>query len=111
MPQLTLSDGDLVKKTLRTTLVMVGSTALWLGVLSGAVIMTTGPSASGTPEVKAEKSASGPLGPGGASVGGPAGPAVKGLTGPGGPGAGGSLRSVRRGGPARPEAAHPGDPI
>jgi hypothetical protein len=56
MPQLTLSDGDLLKKTLRTTLVMLGTTALWLGGLTGVVVMTTGP-ASGSAESKAEKAA------------------------------------------------------
>ena len=59
MPQFTLTDGDLLKKTLRTTLVMLGSTALWLGALSGAVVVITGPSAAGTSESKAEKAAAG----------------------------------------------------
>jgi len=53
MPQLSLSDGDLVKKTLRTTLVMLGSTAVWLAGLTTVVVMTTGPSsAAATPDSK-----------------------------------------------------------
>ncbi len=101
MPQFTLTDGDLLKKTLRTTLVMLGSTALWLGALSGAVVVITGPSAAGTSESKAEKAAAGastgpsmPLGPKG-PMGLPAG------------------RAHRSAGAAVPKAepAHPGDPI
>jgi len=59
MPNLTLSDGELLKKTLRTTLVMVGSTALWLGMLSGVVLISTGSSASGAAESKGEKAEKG----------------------------------------------------
>jgi hypothetical protein len=51
----TLSDGELFKKTLRTTLVMLGSTAVWLGALTGAVLVSTGPSAAGGAEAKADK--------------------------------------------------------
>jgi hypothetical protein len=51
----TLTDGELVKKTLRTTLVMLGTTALWLGALSGAVIVTT--STSTPSDSKVEKAA------------------------------------------------------
>ena len=57
MPQFTLSDGELMKKTLRTTLVMVGTTALWLGGLTGAILMTPGPSAAA--EAKMEKAEKG----------------------------------------------------
>jgi hypothetical protein len=55
----TLSDGELLKKTLRTTLVMLGTTTLWVGALSGGVFMVTGPSSSAEPESKVEKPATG----------------------------------------------------
>jgi hypothetical protein len=99
MPQLALTNGELLKKTLRTTLVMVGSTALWLGALTGAVVFGTGSSA--TADAKLEKAAAGP-----ATVL-PGGPAVK------APGAMPGLRTGRHGGPGAPkvEAVHPGDPI
>jgi hypothetical protein len=100
-----LSDGELVKKTLRTTLVMLGSTALWLGLLSGAVIVSTGPSSPA--ETKVEKAA----GPATGGPGAPTGPARAGERGGGGPG-GVNPRSVHPSRPMpKPEPPHAGDPI
>jgi hypothetical protein len=101
MPQAALTNGELLKKTLRTTLVMVGSTAVWLGALSGAVMLTTGSPAVESKAEKAEKAAgAGPLNSPGAF-------------GPKGPGGVVAPRSVHRSGPAllKGEPAHPGDPI
>jgi len=97
MPQLTLSNRELFKKTLRTTAVMVGSTALWLGALSFAAVVTTGPEGSSTNEAVAEKA-------GGAPV---PGAAAKGSAG---------VLTPRPGhrpliGGAKSEAPNPGDPI
>jgi hypothetical protein len=95
MPQAALTDGELLKKTLRTTLLMVGSTALWLGVLSGAVVLTTG-----APESKVEKATVGP-----ATTGAPGGTVLKGA------GLGG-LKAVRgRSVGTSKDGVHPGDPI
>ena len=41
MPQTALSNGELLKKTLKTTLVMVGSTAVWLGGISVVAMLAT----------------------------------------------------------------------
>jgi hypothetical protein len=56
MAQLTLSDAELLKKALWTTSVMLGATALWLGGMSGAVVLATGSSSSssGASESKVE---------------------------------------------------------
>ncbi len=93
-----LTDGELFKKTLRTTLVMLGSTALWLGVLTGAVLVSTGSSTSGAAESKVDKPASTTP----AAV--PAGQS------PRGPGVNPSPRSIHQR-PQKLEAPHPGDPI
>jgi hypothetical protein len=70
MPQL-ITDGELVKKTVKTTLVMLGSTALWVGGLTAAVLFTTSPSAGTS---KAEKAPAASAAPGmGAPVTVPAG--------------------------------------
>ena len=95
----TLTDGELWKKTLRTTLVMLGTTGLWLGVLSGAVIVSTGPSTSAAPESKVDKSAAQAPGAG------PAGAAPRGA------GPVPSPRSIHQSRPQKVEAPHPGDPI
>ena len=97
MPQLTLTDGEILKKTLRTTLLMVGTTALWLGALSGLVMATTG-SASEHGESKLDRGA----------VATPPG-----LLGPTGPAAVGGVKSMHR--PTPPltgsDGARSGDPI
>jgi len=94
----TLTDGELFKKTLRTTLVMLGTTALWLGVLSGAIIVSTGASTSATPESKVEKAAA--QAPGSP----PAGAAPHG-------GAAIPSPRVHQSRPLKTEGPHPGDPI
>jgi len=110
MPQIALTNGELFKKTLRTTLLMVGSTALWLGVLSSAVVLTTS-SASATADSKSDKpgSASGTIVPG--SPGAPgAAPGSPGFRAPGGLD---RMKSLHRPGLGAPktDGVHPGDPI
>jgi hypothetical protein len=101
MPQFALTNGELLKKTLRTTLVMVGSTALWLGALTGAVVVGTGSVSSATADAKLEK------GVGAAATILPRGPTLRGPRGMPG------MNPVRRGGLGAPRvgAVHPGDPI
>jgi hypothetical protein len=102
MPQL-ITDGELVKKTLRTTLVMLGSTAVWLAALTGAVVVTTGPSSGADAKAeKAEKASAGmptaPMAPmQGALKNGAAMP--------------GPRTMHRAGSPAKAEPSHTGDPI
>jgi hypothetical protein len=104
MPQAALTNGELFKKTLRTTLVMVGSTALWLGALTGAVVLTTGSTASGQAESKNEK-------PEKAAGAAPA--TVPGAAQPKGPGGVMGLKSMHRSSPAglKADPPRPGDPI
>jgi len=95
MPQFSLSNGELLKKSLRVTGLMVGTTALWLGALSGAVMMSTGSSSSGAVDSKVEKAAGGVTPPG-----------PRGLQ-------SSSVKTLRHGAPETPkgDAPHPGDPI
>jgi hypothetical protein len=109
MPQAALTDQELWKKTLRTTLVMVGSTALWLAALSGAVVLSTGsgaPDKAGSKGDKGDKVEKVEHGTAPGSSGG----AVPSR----GPGLGAPPRMGRHGGPAvppKPESPHPGDAI
>jgi len=99
----TLTDGELLKKTLRTTLVMLASAAVWVGALSGAVIVVTAPSSSAaTSETKVDKPASPALG------GLPANPIPRGAAGLANP------RAIHQSRPmSKPEPPHAGagDPI
>ena len=110
MPQVALTNGELWKKTLRTSLVMVGSTALWLGVLSGAVVMTTG-SASPAADSKLEKAGGAAGVPG--LAGAPGSPPAPGSPGFRGPGGLDRMKSLHRPGLVTPktDSVHPGDPI
>jgi hypothetical protein len=72
MPQL-ITDGELVKKTVKTTLVMLGSTALWVGGLTAAVLFSTSPPGAGATS-KVDKTPAASAAPGiGAPVTVPAG--------------------------------------
>lgn len=95
MPQAALTDGELLKKTLRTTLVMVGSTAVWLGILTSVVMMSTSGVASEGSEGTGEKGS-----PAAAASGGTLQRAIV------------SPKNVHRGTATKIEAPpHPGDPI
>jgi hypothetical protein len=101
MPQFMLTDGELVKKTLRTTLIMVGGTFVWLGMLSGAVILSTGAVSADAADSKSESAAHGATGT--ATIPGA----------PGGPVKGAAVKSGRRPAVGAPKAdtPHAGDPI
>jgi hypothetical protein len=109
MPQAALTDGDLLKKTLRTTLIMLGTTALWLGGLSGVVLATTGSSSKDAMADSKGEKVTGPL-PG--ALSGPLPGAPPGAPGPKGP-LGPGMKSLHRPGAAmpKPEVPHTGDPI
>ncbi len=98
MAQLSMNDGDLFRKSLRTVLVMVGVTLAWLGLLSGVVVAATGTGSSEADRQPKEKvTGSGNVVPG-----------------PHGPAAVGGVRSMHRPAPAAPAAGAPGasgDPI
>jgi hypothetical protein len=102
MAQHALTDGDLLKRTLRTTLVMVGATALWLGALTGIVMATTGsPASPGTAESKADK------------VPGAAPGVAPGVVGPKSPVNPGAMKGPHRVAPGlvKPEQARTGETI
>jgi hypothetical protein len=112
MPQATLSDRELIKKTLKTVGVMVGSTAIWLGGMTLVVVLATGSSASATSagtSAKADKAAAVPAAPGA--------PGASPLR----AGAGAGVKSLRRAGiggvppvgsaATSPAPAKAGDPI
>ncbi len=104
MAQHALTDGELLRKTLRTTLVMVGTTALWLGALSGIVLAMTGsPASSGAGESKADKAIG--SAPGAASGAAPGTLPLKGPLGPAG------FKTMHRMGPGlqKSEVPQPGD--
>jgi hypothetical protein len=106
MPQTALSNGELLKKTLKVVGVMVGSTAVWLGGISLIAILATGSSASATSSSPLDKAA--PVASAAVGAGHPASGAT-----PGG------IKSLRRpalgnavvGGAATKDLAKPGDPI
>ena len=105
MPQVALTDRELLKKTLKTAGVMVGATAVWLSGVTLVVMLSTSPPSDKT---KSSGSAGGAATP---TTGAP--PGV-------GPAALGAIKSPRRPGmlpgaaptpTAASTATKPGDPI
>jgi hypothetical protein len=107
MPQTALSNGELLRKTLKTVGVMVGSTAVWLGSISLAAMLATGSSASATSASPLEK-AGAVTAPTSAALGASPHGVAPGV-------AGGGVKAIRRpafGGSVAPkDPPKPGDPI